>query len=139
MIRWTAPDANGDGSAYMVQINGYAYLWGASWFPTWWQLKQNDVTFSDGLTPTIGPIAADTSNQLYGPDNKVLFANGSGGASAMILTVSVGDNIDLIVPDSRGEYFGGQTAIMLEIEQIPEPATMLLLGLGSLAILRRKR
>ena len=85
-------------------------VWGNHNLP-YWSINGVDIAF--GLTPT---ISYDT------------LVNGLGlGLGVYDLT------LDLTVP------IAGYDTATTTIEIIPEPATLLLLGLGSLALLRKRR
>ena len=51
-----------------------------------------------------------------------------------MLTLRSYGGVDVLMPEGRGPHF-----VMDDFTYIPEPATLLLLGLGGLALLRRRR
>ena len=56
------------------------------------------------------------------------------------VSVGIGDTIDFVVGyGSNGTHTSDTTALSATIDFIPEPATLSLLALGSLALVRRKR
>lgn len=65
--------------------------------------------------------------------------NGFGNTSSFSTTVSVGtgDIIDFAVGYDGGGFWNDSTALSATI--VPEPATLLLLGLGALSLLRKKK
>jgi Flp pilus assembly protein TadG len=58
------------------------------------------------------------------------------GAFNLATTVVPGDTIDFAV---YGGYRAGNTPLDVTISVVPEPATLLLLGLGGLAVIRKRR
>jgi hypothetical protein len=51
-------------------------------------------------------------------------------------SLTAGDTVDFVV---YGGYYNGNTPIEVEITAIPEPATMSLLALGAMGLLRRRK
>jgi len=55
------------------------------------------------------------------------------------VSVTMGDTIDIMVGTGKDEFFYDSTPVELSITAVPEPASMIALGLGAAALLRRKR
>ncbi|MEJ6780921.1 MAG: PEP-CTERM sorting domain-containing protein [Akkermansiaceae bacterium] len=82
-------------------------------------------------TATAAPISGTGNGALtfVEGDSHVLFSGISGGTGS--ITFSVTDSVD---PDSANGVLSG-----LQIEEVPEPSTTALLGLGGLALIFRRR
>lgn len=132
MLRWTA-DAD---TAPQIDISGYIYNLnsGVPGRLTNWKILINDVEVADGLTNHSG-----TTN-LWGYDNRLTFAD-SLTSGSLTINVAPGDIIDIITPPDEVFSQGPPVAVYMQyiITEVPEPATMILLGLGSLAVLRKRR
>ena len=132
MVRWTSPVAG--------QIEVDAYIYGTQDLNrlTQWKVIQNGSTELEGFIP----YDTNAGTALMGPDNKAMIN--------IVLDVMAGDTVDLYAgPNGWGQVpppeqgapspapqwcAGGFT-----ITEVPEPATMALLGLGSLLVARRRR
>ncbi len=119
--RWTAPTA-GD-----YQIT--AVFTGQSTMPTVATvsvLKNEVEEWSAGLNGFIGTLASN-------------FTDGFGDAPSQTysgtLTLAQGDTLDFTMVTVNGN----NRAMALDVQIVPEPMTMGLLGLGGLALIRRRR
>jgi len=119
--RWTAPAA-GD-----YQIT--AVFTGQSTMPTVATvsvLKNQVEEWSAGLDGFIGTLANN-------------FADGFGNAPSQTyngtLTLAQGDTLDFTMVTATGN----NRAMALDVQIVPEPFTMALLGLGGMSLLRRRR
>jgi hypothetical protein len=83
-LRWTSPVTG------TVAIEGYVYQTDTPDRRTHWQILKGGNMVTEGFTP------------LNGFDNRVSFADGSGGLAATFVDVSVGDTIELITPGTDG-------------------------------------
>lgn len=119
--RWTAPAA-GD-----YQIT--AVFTGQSTMPTVATvsvLKNEVEEWSGGLNGFIGTLASN-------------FTDGFGDAPSQTyndtLTLAKGDTLDFTMLTVNGN----NRAMALDVQIVPEPITITLMGLGSLALIRRRR
>lgn len=55
------------------------------------------------------------------------------------VTLGVGSTVDFVVSNGDGSYAFDSTPLSATIETVPEPATMLALGLGAVALVRKRR
>jgi len=112
-IRWVSPVTG------TIDITGS--LWGI-WGGASYEVFVSPVAVA-GLTISKGSGAAPGGGATAAADNRTPFG--------LQMSVMAGDVVDFHVGGgSGGEY---------RIEQIPEPMTMSLLGLGALGLLRRRR
>lgn len=127
ILRWTAP------SAMLVDVSGW--LWGAQPGQTT-RMTQFDVTHRDSGGTLISTLVA--TKTYSAADGRALgLANNS--FDVLGVNVSAGDRIDLVNLRSSGE--GAISGVQFTINEIPEPATLSVLVLGTLASLvsRRRR
>ena len=105
MLRWTAPDSNGDGTDYWIQITGTAYGIFDNNFGKHLALLEDNVQFADA---ELGPFGSRSQ--------RFDFQNFSQGSPVLTRQISVGTTIDMNV-DS-----GGFSAGSFRIEHIAAPA-----------------
>ena len=151
-ISWGCPYAGHNGTGNAVSIYGYIYQpgqfafhpgesgeysharWTAPYTGTFdIAVMFTGIDFLREITTDVHVLHNDTS--LF--DGLV---NGFGNTSSFSTTVSVsmGDIIDFAVGYGSNQYFAGDTTA-LSATITPEPATLFLLGLGGLALLRKRR
>jgi hypothetical protein len=124
--RWTAPTA-GDyqiTAVFTGQCADQASFGGT--IATVSVLKNQVEEWSAGLSGFVGTLANN-------------FTDGFGDAPSQtyngILTLAQGDTLDFTMVTVNGN----NRAMGMDIQIVPEPMTMALLGLGSLALIRRRR
>ena len=117
---WTSP---GIGTAH---IDGGLWIAKAFDRPHQWELLKNGVVFTSGGLSQSDP---------YDKANPFLFAAGSGGPSAIDVTVAQNDEIALLIYKS-GSYFTPGTLVGMnyQIRFVPEPAGWILGTLGGAGI-----
>jgi len=119
---WTSPLAG------PVEISGELWSTWVSGRELSWQLKLNGTIISSAL------LVADGT---YDENNPFDLADGSGGAAALTQTVEIGDTLELgLVSISENGNLGDEVG--LEFTILPEPSSLALLGVGVLALVRRK-
>jgi hypothetical protein len=139
LIRWTAPsdmtisvDAlfygcqNDVSTDVHVVLNGTMYNGtDPDYIPTFTgSLMDGIVEGNYGYAP-LGILPTETTNSV---------------AYNAILTLTAGDTLDFVVGYGPDAFYGGDlTGLSVTIAEVPEPATMSLLALGALAMLRRRR
>ena len=147
MLRWTA-DAD---TAAQITISGYIYNMnsGDPGRVTWWKILKNDTNHdlnnvvAEGFTNHQGTVSGGDFVNLWGYDNRLTFAE-SMVSGSLTINVAPGDTIDIVTPPAEPihDLPGGPPVaqwMKYTITEVPEPTTMILLGLGSLAVLRRRR
>lgn len=121
-VTWTSPS---DGT---ISIEGGVWHGGLN-RPQIWSIRKNGTTLSSGEFNYTDP---------YTQANPFDFASGSGGAGALNQFVSTGDVIELVIGPKSGTV-GTFVGLTFAIELVPEPASLCLLSLGGLFLLRRRR
>jgi hypothetical protein len=123
-VRWTSPQ------------DGIVTISGAVWTTDFYNRTMGWDLRYDGTNITGGTLY---SNGNQGADTPVLFSQGSGGAGVLTFSVEQGQTIDLVFTSiSEGGNLGDMLGLDLTIN-IPEPATICLLTLGALSLIRRKK
>lgn len=121
-VTWTSP------SAGIASIRGGIWHGGLN-RPQVWDIRKNGTTLTSGLINYTDP---------YTQANPFDFASGSGGPAVMTQAVLPGDVLELVIGPKQGTV-GTFVGLNFEIELVPEPASLCLLGLGGLLLLRRSR
>ena len=115
---WTSPQAG------TVHIDGGLWISKAFDRPHQWELLKNGVVFTSGGLSQSDP---------YDKTNPFAFAAGSGGPSAIDVTVAQNDEIKLLIYKSGSYYTPGTLVGMnYQIRFVPEP-TSLMLGVMAMA------
>jgi hypothetical protein len=123
---WTSPHAG------TVRIDGGLWISKAFDRPHTWELRLNSNVFTSGALSQTDP---------YTKTNPFAFAAGSGGASAVKLTVAANDQIELLMYRPLGTLVPGTFVGMnYQISFVPEPSSLLLgvFAMAGLARLRRR-
>lgn len=124
---WTSPYAGS------VHIDGGVWMSKVFDRPHQWELLKNGVVFSSGGL---------SQNDPYDKSNPFEFAAGSGGPSAVDLTVAQNDEIKLLIYKS-GSYFTPGTLVGMnyQIRFVPEPGGWILgtLGAAGIALVSTRR
>jgi hypothetical protein len=111
-VVWTSPHAGS------IQIDGGVWIAKAFDRPHTWELLKNGAVITSGSL---------TQSDPYDKTNPFAFAAGSGGASAVEMSVSAGDEIELLIYRPIGTLIPGTfVAVDLQIDLVPEPSSMLL-------------
>ncbi|MEZ7956382.1 MAG: PEP-CTERM sorting domain-containing protein [Rubritalea sp.] len=104
----------------------------AEQYAGWWSTSNATTSSSDQFIDARG--AVNNTSTFVDGYNYVLFENVEADGSGNILfTGTAGDNLDGSVDAHRFGLNG------LQINQVPEPSTTALLGLGGLALILRRR
>jgi hypothetical protein len=112
---WTSP------------INGTVTISGG----VWEAVLSDQLDNSWSLLKNVNLISYGASIDGYTRANPFNFSFGTGALAALTQTVSVGDTIDLqITKNGNLGYFVGAN-LTITAESVPEPGSMILLGLGS--------
>lgn len=126
--------ANGVGSGpgnviWTSTITGSVAISGGTWIgrdigrSNTWSLWKNNTQLTDGII---------SSGDAFDRANPFLFANGSGGASAISnISVAPGDTLMFMVSTTGAGDF---TGVNFTISAVPEPSTFLLIGVGAAAV-----
>lgn len=115
--RWTSPQA------------GTVTISGAIWTVTYYSRSMGWNLRYEGANITGGSLYSDGSQ---GAGNPVLFSQGSAGAGVLTFDIQAGQTIDLVLTSlSESGNLGDSLGLDFTITIIPEPTTLLMLGLGT--------
>jgi hypothetical protein len=132
-----------------VATSTAAYLWDPSWAisqgfstPRGIEVASNGDVYATGTSSIMKWDAATIAASAIVTGSAYTEATGlTIDESAGILYLVVGPVNKVVKYSTTGTYLGEVAALSAPVDVvfIPEPATMMLLGLGSLALLKRKR
>lgn len=124
-IAWTSP---ADG---VVNVTGSTWIGRDLGRTVDWAVLLNTTDLTGGVV---------SSGDAYDRANPFGFADGSGGSGALTgISVSAGDQIifETNTENQYGDFVGINFTV--EYQAVPEPVSMSVLGLGALALVRRRR
>lgn len=100
-----------------------------------WRLLLNGTLLTEGFT---------SFSDSYTSANPLSFASGTGGAGALTMQVAAGDEIELQMlpnynaPNNGVPWIAG-LHMSVDLTVVPEPASLAVLTLGALVLVRRRR